>query len=85
MLATSHLSDAGCYDLAWASNIVSRAWQNLQDEFESEGKAEWLEELRPFVAGGSVTTAEPGGSRGSTRSANRDSAHLAFASSPALP
>jgi len=55
MLATSHLSDAGCYDLFWASNIVTRAWQHLQNEFVAEGKAERLEELRPFVAGGSVT------------------------------
>jgi RNA polymerase sigma-70 factor (ECF subfamily) len=55
MSATSHLSDARCYDLVWASNIVSRAWQNLQNVFVAEGKAEWLEELRPFVAGGSVT------------------------------
>ena len=55
MLATAHLSDAGCYDLVWASTIVSRAWQNLQIAFVAEGKAEWLEELRPFVAGGSVT------------------------------
>ena len=55
MLATAHLSDAGCYDLVWASNIVTRAWQHLQNAFVAEGKAEWLEELRPFVAGGSVT------------------------------
>jgi RNA polymerase sigma-70 factor (ECF subfamily) len=55
MLATSHLSDAACYDLAWATNIVTRAWQHLQKEFVSEGKAEWLEQLRPFVAGGSLT------------------------------
>jgi RNA polymerase sigma factor (sigma-70 family) len=55
MLATSHLSDAGCYDLVWATNIVTRAWQNLQKAFVAEGKAEWLEELRPFVAGGSIT------------------------------
>ncbi len=39
----------------WASNIVTRAWQRLQNDFVTEGKAEWLEELRPFVAGGSVT------------------------------
>src|SRR5712675_1028413 len=56
MLATSHLSDARCYDLVWASNIVSRAWKNLQDQFEAEGKAEWLEELRPFIAGGGMRT-----------------------------
>jgi RNA polymerase sigma-70 factor (ECF subfamily) len=55
MLATSHLSDAACYDLVWASNIVTRAWQRLQNDFVTEGKTEWLEELRPFVAGGSVT------------------------------
>jgi RNA polymerase sigma factor (sigma-70 family) len=54
MLATVHLSDAACYDLAWASNIVSRAWKNLQEQFEAEGKAEWLDELRPFVAGGGM-------------------------------
>ena len=41
--------------LAWASNIVKRAWQQLQNAFEAEGKAEWLEVLRPFVAGGGKT------------------------------
>jgi len=55
MFATSHLSDAGCYDLVWASTIVSRAWQNLQNAFMAEGRAEWLEELRPFVAVGNAT------------------------------
>jgi RNA polymerase sigma-70 factor (ECF subfamily) len=55
MLATAHLSDAVCYDLVWASNVVTRAWQSLQNAFVAEGKAEWLEELRPFVAGGNVT------------------------------
>jgi RNA polymerase sigma-70 factor (ECF subfamily) len=34
---------------------VKRAWQQLQDAFEAEGKAEWLEVLRPFVAGGGKT------------------------------
>ena len=54
MLATVHLSGAACYDLVWATNIVSRAWQSLQEAFEAEGKAEWLEELRPLIAGGSA-------------------------------
>jgi len=27
----------------------------LQNAFVAEGKAEWLEELKPFVAGGSAT------------------------------
>jgi len=55
MMGTSHMTDAHCYDLVWASNVVKRAWQQLQDGFETEGKAEWLEVLRPFVAGGGKT------------------------------
>ena len=55
MMDTAHLSDSRSYDLAWASTIVKRAWQQLQDAFETEGKAEWLEVLRPFVAGGGRT------------------------------
>ena len=55
MFATSHLTDAACYDLVWASNIVARAWQNLENAFEAECKAEWLDQLRPFIAGGGTT------------------------------
>jgi RNA polymerase sigma-70 factor (ECF subfamily) len=55
MMDTAHLSDSRSYDLAWAQTIVKRAWQQLQDAFETEGKAEWLEVLRPFVAGGGKT------------------------------
>src|SRR5262249_6651261 len=55
MMDTAHLSDARCYDLVWASNIVKRVWQRLQKEFEAEGKAELLEALRPFVTGGERT------------------------------
>jgi len=55
MMDTAHLSDSLGYDLAWASNIVKRAWQHLQDAFEAEGKAESLEVLRPFVDGSGRT------------------------------
>jgi RNA polymerase sigma-70 factor (ECF subfamily) len=55
MSTTSNLSDAGCYDLVWASGILTRAWKNLQNACVAEGKAEWLEELRPFVTGGGAT------------------------------
>jgi RNA polymerase sigma-70 factor (ECF subfamily) len=55
MMETMHLSDSAAYDLVWASNIVKRAWQQLQNAFETEGKAEWFEVLRPFVAGGGKT------------------------------
>src|SRR5437660_12345261 len=56
MMDTAHLSDSRSYDLAWASTIMKRAWQQLQNAFETEGKAEWLEVLRPFVAGGGKKT-----------------------------
>jgi RNA polymerase sigma-70 factor (ECF subfamily) len=55
MMETMHLSDSAAYDLVWASNIVKRAWQQLESAFEAEGKKEWLEVLRPFVAGGGKT------------------------------
>src|SRR5256714_8321556 len=55
MMDTAYLSDSRGYDLAWASNIVKRAWQHLQDAFEAEGKAESLEVLRPFVDGSGRT------------------------------
>jgi RNA polymerase sigma factor (sigma-70 family) len=55
MLATSHLSDVNSYDVAWASSVVTRAWKNVRDRFAAEGKREWVDELRPFVAGGTGT------------------------------
>src|SRR5215468_5797090 len=55
MMDTMHLSDSAAYDLVWASNVVKRAWQQLESAFEVEGKSEWLEVLRPFVAGGGRT------------------------------
>ena len=54
MQATSHLGDVNSYDVAWASSIVTRAWKNVRDRFAAEGKREWVDELRPFVAGGTA-------------------------------
>jgi hypothetical protein len=56
MMATPHLSDSRSYDVVWASNIVKRAWRQLQNAFQEEGKGEWLGVLRPFVAGGGGTS-----------------------------
>jgi DNA-directed RNA polymerase specialized sigma24 family protein len=52
MLATSHLSEVNSYDVAWASSIVTRAWKNVRDRLAAEGKRDWVDELKPFVAGG---------------------------------
>ena len=84
MLATVHLSDAGCYDLVWASTIVSRAWKNLENEFQAEGKASGSR-IKAIRGWRQRQTAQSGGSRNPTRSANRDFAYLAFASPTAIP
>ena len=55
MMDAAHLSDSRGYDLIWASTIVKRAWQHLQNAFEAEGKAEWLEVLKPFIDGSGRT------------------------------
>ena len=54
MYATAHLSDLNAYDVAWASTIVTRAWKSVRERFAAEGKREWVDELRPFVAGGTA-------------------------------
>jgi DNA-directed RNA polymerase specialized sigma24 family protein len=55
MMDAAHLGDSRAYDVVWASNIIKRAWQHLQNAFEAEGKAESLEVLRPFVDGSGRT------------------------------
>ena len=55
MQATSHLGDVNSYDVAWASGIVTAAWKKVRERFVAEGKQEWVDELRPFVAGGTAT------------------------------
>ena len=53
--ANVHLDDVTSYDLAWASGIVKRSWQQMQKTLAAEGKAEWLTELKPFVDGAGAT------------------------------
>ena len=54
MFATAHLTDVNAYDVAWASAIVTRAWKNLRERCAAEGKSEWIDQLKPFVAGGTA-------------------------------
>ncbi len=55
-IATAPDMDAASgFDLAWATNVVKRAWQHLEAAFAAEGKAQWLQEMRPFLAGGGAT------------------------------
>ena len=78
MYATAHLSDVNAYDVAWASAIVTRAWKNVRERFAAEGKREWVDELRPFVAGGTDGSTEPGRGREATGDIGRDFARVAY-------
>ena len=51
MQATAHLDQVSSYDLAWASTVAKRSWQQLHETLVAEGKAQWFDELQPFVAG----------------------------------
>lgn len=44
----------GSYDQAWASTLLRQAWQQVENEFAAEGKTQRLEELKPFVMGGTA-------------------------------
>ncbi len=52
MMATQHFDDTTTYDLTWASSIARRAWQRLRELLAAEGKEQWLDELKPFIAAG---------------------------------
>jgi DNA-directed RNA polymerase specialized sigma24 family protein len=52
--ATEGMDGVNGFDLTWASNVVKRAWQQLEDSFTAEGKTQWLDEMRPFLAGGTA-------------------------------
>ena len=51
MNATAHLNEVSCYDLTWALTIAKRSWQQLRETLVAEGKWQWVDELKPFVAG----------------------------------
>ena len=51
MQATAHLDQVSCYDLTWALTVAKRSWQRLHETLVAEGKTQWFDELKPFVAG----------------------------------
>jgi RNA polymerase sigma factor (sigma-70 family) len=50
----THLDDTASYDQAWLTTLVSRAWQQLERECVAEGKGQILQELGPYLRGGSI-------------------------------
>ena len=47
------------YDQAWATTLVRRTWELLEEAYTAEGKREWLECMKPLVVGGTVTPRSP--------------------------
>ena len=48
------LGSVDSYDQSWATTMVSRAWEHLQQSLASEDQARWFEELKPFLFGGAT-------------------------------
>jgi len=53
--ASADLNDSTSFDVTWAFTIAKRSWQQLRQKLVAEGKAQWLDELKPFVAGAGAT------------------------------
>jgi len=60
MLASADLNDGKSFDATWAFTIAKRSWQELRNKLVAEGKAQWLDELKPFVAGVGATPPNQG-------------------------
>ncbi len=52
LMAISDLNDVNSYDRIWIQTLVDRAWERLQNEFAVEGKIDLLNEIKPFLIGG---------------------------------
>jgi DNA-directed RNA polymerase specialized sigma24 family protein len=50
----THHDETASYDQAWLTTLVSRAWQQLERECVVEGKVQILQELEPYLRGGSI-------------------------------
>ena len=54
LAGVTHLDDTVSYDRAWLTTLVSRAWKELERECVAEGRSQILEELEPYLRGGSL-------------------------------
>ena len=56
---TSLFDESACYDRAWVSMLINRAWRQLQQEYDTAGKAHLLEHLAPLLLGGTTPLPRP--------------------------
>jgi DNA-directed RNA polymerase specialized sigma24 family protein len=54
LVTMSELDETGCYDQAWVATLVSRAWERVEREYLADGKAALVQELKPFLLGGTA-------------------------------
>jgi RNA polymerase sigma-70 factor (ECF subfamily) len=55
MSVAPHGDERNVYDQNWAITLMSQTWEHLDRAFTAEGKGRLLEELKPFVVGGTAT------------------------------
>ena len=54
IVASGDLDETSRYDKHWAAALISQTWERLHATMVLEGKKELIEELRPFVVGGTA-------------------------------
>ena len=52
LLMTGDADAASSYDRTWAATLLDRAWEQLEAALTAEGKAQWLNEVKPLLVGG---------------------------------
>ena len=57
--ATTRFDETACYDHVWVATLVGRAWEQLQKDYRAAGRAQMLEELEPFLLGGTAPLPRP--------------------------
>jgi DNA-directed RNA polymerase specialized sigma24 family protein len=58
ILASADVNDTKSFDVTWAFTIAKLSWLELRKNLVAEGKARWLDELKPFVAGATPANQE---------------------------
>jgi DNA-directed RNA polymerase specialized sigma24 family protein len=54
LTGVTHLDDTASYDQVWLATLVSRAWKQMERECAAEGRSQILQELEPYLRGGSL-------------------------------
>jgi DNA-directed RNA polymerase specialized sigma24 family protein len=60
LVSVTHLNDTASYDRTWLTTLVCRAWKQLESECAAQGRTQILQELGPYLRGGSAMPDQQG-------------------------